>query len=217
MEPIGLKKALRLFVGLLAIVLAFQLLSSLIPHEQLRTFVNNNNVTGPIFIVLLITLAEVFAPFPGGPAILASLAIFGWENSLVYSFAGLLTASIINFWLSRVFGRRFVQKFLGDKNIKKIDEFTEKEGKTALIISRTVGYPFSDFVSYAAGLTQISFRTYFLISTPCLAITHGAYFFLFRHLNFNEVQDFIFWFGLTAVSTVFFSIIFTKINRIKQH
>jgi uncharacterized membrane protein YdjX (TVP38/TMEM64 family) len=199
---------------LFIIILVFLVSGSFLkyfPEEKIETLLDRAGYGGPIIVILFIALSEVMAPLPGSPAILASLAIFGWDKTVVYSFVGLNIAVIVNFWLSRVFGRNLILKMFGNKYLEQIDLFTHKQGKTTLLLGRTIGYPFSDFISYASGLTNIKFSTYLIISFLGLVVSHIVFMSIFRHLNFDATQDFVFWIIIAGL----FSAIFGWI--IKRH
>ncbi len=204
------KSALKWLLAFFAVIALSQLFFSLFSQNQLQAFVEQAGYSAPILVVCFIALSEILAPIPGSPAVLTSMALFGWEKTLVYSFAGLMIAVVVNFFISRIFGRKFILHAFGKSTLEQIDTFTLNEGKTALVISRTLGYPFSDFVSYASGLTNIKFSTYFVISALCLGISHLLFMLLFRHLNFDATQDFVLWFLLAGLFAGVFGLFFKK-------
>ncbi len=192
-------KTLKLFIAVGILIILTQVLFSTFPKSHIEEVVQSAGYLGPVLIITFIALSEILAPIPGSPAVLTSLTLFGWEKTVIYSYVGLLIAVSVNFFISRLFGRKFIVQAFGNTTLEKIDTFTKKEGKTALVISRTIGYPFSDFVSYASGLTNIKFSTYFVISAAFLGISHLLFMLLFRHLNFDVIQDFIYWFILAGL------------------
>jgi len=56
-------------------------------------------------------------------------------------------SSFTNFWISKQWGRSLVIKLVGNKNMQKIDEFTEYYGVGALIFLRLFSGYMTDFVS----------------------------------------------------------------------
>ena len=180
------------------------------PEKKIEEIISDAGYSGSVIIILFIALSEIIAPVPGSPVVLASLAIFGWNKTLIYSFVGLIIAVVINFWLSRIFGRNIVLKMFGNKYLEQIDLFTNKQGKTALLIGRTIGYPFSDFISYASGLTNIKFSTYFVISLLGFSFSHLIFMSIFRHLNFDATQDFIYWVLVVGILATTFGALLHK-------
>ena len=167
------------------------------PEKKIEEIISDAGYSGSVIIILFIALSEIIAPVPGSPAVLASLAIFGWNKTLIYSFVGLIIAVVI-------------LKMFGNKYLEQIDLFTNKQGKTALLIGRTIGYPFSDFISYASGLTNIKFSTYFVISLLGISFSHLIFMSIFRHLNFDATQDFIYWVLVVGILATTFGALLHK-------
>jgi len=74
-----------------------------------------------------------------------------------------------------------------------VDEFTSVEGKQVLIISRLFGFPIFEFISYAAGLTNISFKDYFLITAVASIFTNIAAYLVFRNIDFKSEIGIMIW------------------------
>lgn len=55
-------------------------------------------------------------------------------------------------------------RFVGENNIKKVDEFVDLVGVKPLFVARLFGGAASDYISYAAGMTKIKARTYLTIN-----------------------------------------------------
>ncbi|MFC1625964.1 TVP38/TMEM64 family protein [Patescibacteria group bacterium] len=82
-------------------------------------------------------------------------------------------SAIINFYISRFLGRKWVIKLAGKDSIKRIDQLTDIMGEKLLIFARLFGFPLYEFVSYAVGFTNMSFKRYFLI-TATLSVIPGT-------------------------------------------
>lgn len=132
--------------------------------EEVKTFVNSFGILGPLVIVVLITLTIVISPLTSIPFWFASLALFGFWQTCFYIFVSHSAGSAINFLIAQRWGRPIVAKLVGKKTMKKIDEVTKIIGLKMLFIARLFGGASADYVSYAAGLTAMKFKPYFLIS-----------------------------------------------------
>ena len=64
--------------------------------------------------------------------------------------------------LRRIFGRDVVEKLTSKSGLRAIDEFFERHGKQSILIARLLPFISFDFVSYAAGLTSMSFVGFFV-------------------------------------------------------
>ena len=54
------------------------------------------------------------------------------------------------------------EKLTSRRGLKQIDEFFEKHGRMSILIARLLPFISFDIVSYAAGLTSISFWSFFV-------------------------------------------------------
>lgn len=160
------KRSILIFlVVVLIVVVAYFLRRSFqFDVNQLKEFVLSLGIFGPLMIIFLIIISIVFAPIAAFPFWLSSLALYGFWLTLVIVLAANSLGSAINFWLARRWGRSLVVKFVGQKGLKKIDEIAEVMGLQILVLGRIFGGASGDYLSYAAGLTQIKFRPYFLIT-----------------------------------------------------
>ena len=59
-------------------------------------------------------------------------------------------------------GRDAVAYFVSNTALKSVDKFFEKYGKNAILICRLLPFMSFDYVSYAAGLTGMSFLDFFV-------------------------------------------------------
>lgn len=110
----------------------------------------------------------------------------GPERGLVLSYLVTTPAYCLNFYLAKKFGRGIVQKFVGSKALGKIDHVAADAGVVALAIFRVLQGGYFDYVSYAAGLTKISWRDFLLVNfvggIPGAVITY---------LVFSQFENFL--------------------------
>jgi uncharacterized membrane protein YdjX (TVP38/TMEM64 family) len=131
---------------------------------QVKELIRSFGILGPIVFMLFNTASIVFAPITALPLWAASLALYGFWQTLLFIFISFYGGAVVNFWIARRWGRPVVSKFVGKKGIKKVDEMTEVVGLQILLIIRLIGGASSDYVAYAAGLTNIEFKPYFIIT-----------------------------------------------------
>lgn len=154
-----------LAIIVLAVALVAILLNLTLPYlnsEKLVNFVKKFGVWGPLTLILFLAITQIIAPLPGSPGIVVSLAIYGWEKTRVFAYLGSLISAVVSFWIAKKWGRRWVIRLVGKKAMRDVDEFAQVEGTKVLIISRILGFPLFDYVSYAAGFTKISFKVFFI-------------------------------------------------------
>jgi uncharacterized membrane protein YdjX (TVP38/TMEM64 family) len=161
------KKALLLVTGAIILILVLYYLQKNVYRfniDEIKAFIRSFGLLGPLVITALITLTIIISPLASLPFWLASLALFGSLQTCLFIYAAHCAGSAINFKIAQRWGRPVVGKLVGKKGIEQIDEVTALIGLKLLFLARLVGGSSADYVSYAAGLTSMKFKPYFLIS-----------------------------------------------------
>lgn len=205
------KTSFTVFAGLALLYLLLPLMTS----ARVEHFVNAAGPFGPLIIISYFVLSDVVAPIAGSPGIVLSVGLYGLMNGLVMAYVASIISSIINFWISRTFGRTLVKRFAGKHAITQIDHYTAVFGTRTLILGRLFGYPVFEIISYAAGLTNISFRKYMIITILCSAVPAFTIKSLFFYANINSPSSVILWVSiLNIVGVVFAYFTNTMINAL---
>lgn len=126
--------------------------------EYIRSF----GVYAVIVSFLLMVLQSIISPIPAFFITLANSAIFGWVNGAILSWSSAMAGAVLCFFISRVLGRDVAEKFTGKGMLETVDKFFEDYGKYAILIARLLPFMSFDLVSYAAGLTGMSFLSFFV-------------------------------------------------------
>ena len=66
------------------------------------------------------------------------------------------------FYIARILGRDVAEKLTSKSGLAQIDTFFERYGKNTILICRLLPFISFDIVSYAAGLTSMSFMSFFI-------------------------------------------------------
>ena len=154
------KKIVKQICGVIFIVTLIYLLSS-IDKQVLENTALRLGWLGPVFLGLVLVSTQVFAPLSGSAFYFIGIRLYGYESILILFYCTSMISAVICFFVARKWGRGLVTKLVGENAMHKIDEIASIHEKSLLIIGRTLGYYFFDFISYALGLTKISFKRYF--------------------------------------------------------
>ena len=149
----------------ITISLAIFLQNSLINKpEVLKTWFESFGVYAIFIYIIIQSITIIIAPIGGFSVAIAIIAIFGpvMGNLIVY----LVTTPlyIINFLVARKFGRKIVKKLVGNSGLKTVDKYSQKMRSSTLIQLKLFLGGYFDFISYAAGLTNISFKSFVIIN-----------------------------------------------------
>ncbi len=140
-------------------------------YEDFQGWMHDLNFWAPLVYVLFFAVSMLIVPIPTGPVPIAAAVAFGGIQAFFYTMLdGVLGASLC-FWVARRWGRPALQRFLPAKVMQEVDRLSSLLGIRILIILRLFPIFGVDIVSYGAGLTQISFKTYLVISVLASAPT----------------------------------------------
>lgn len=111
------------------------------------------------FLMILTCLA---APIPAFLITLTNANLFGWWQGAILSWSSAMAGAAICFYIARILGRDAVIKLTSKSGLEQIDTFFEKYGRNTVMVCRLLPFVSFDIVSYAAGLTSMSFIEFFV-------------------------------------------------------
>lgn len=135
---------------------------SMIDVEAIKKYILSFGAFAPIISFFLMILQSIVAPLPAFIITFANAGLFGWVNGALLSWSSAMVGAVLCFFIARLLGRDVVEKLTSKFALKSIDDFFEKHGKYAILIARLLPFISFDIVSYAAGLTSMSFRSFFI-------------------------------------------------------
>ena len=122
-----------------------------------RAFVESYGAYAAAVSFLLMILQSIAAPLPAFLLTFANANLFGWWKGAILSWSSAMAGAAVCFYIARILGRDVAEKLTSKAGLKQIDEFFERHGKMSILIARLLPFMSFDIVSYAAGLTSISF------------------------------------------------------------
>ena len=136
-------------------------LFSMLDVEVIKEYILSFGIWAPIISFLLMIFQSVAAPLPAFLITFANASLFGWVKGALLSWSSAMAGAALCFFIARFLGRGTVEKLTGKFALKSIDGFFEKYGKYTILITRLLPFISFDIVSYAAGLTSMSFWSFF--------------------------------------------------------
>ena len=73
-----------------------------------------------------------------------------------------MTGAALCFYIAKFLGRSTVENITSKFALDSVDDFFEKYGKHTILIARLLPFMSFDLISYAAGLTSMSFISFFI-------------------------------------------------------
>jgi uncharacterized membrane protein YdjX (TVP38/TMEM64 family) len=129
--------------------------------EPVKAYILSFGPLAAVVSFLLMLAQAVAAPFPAFLITLANAALFGWVKGAILSWSSAMAGAALCFGIARLFGRGAVEKLTGKTALNSIDSFFLRYGTRSIIIARLLPFVPFDPVSYAAGLTGMSFIGFF--------------------------------------------------------
>jgi len=129
--------------------------------DDVRNYILSFGVLAPVTSFFLMVFQSVAAPLPAFLITFANAAIFGWVWGAVLSWSSAMAGAVLCFYIAKIYGRGTVEKLTSKFALESVDLFFEKYGSQAILIARLLPFMSFDIVSYAAGLTSMSFWSFF--------------------------------------------------------
>lgn len=157
-------RAKRVLAGLAAATLVAlygllrdsEMVATILSADVLHARVVELGPWGPALIALLMMLAILISPIPSAPIALAAGAAYGHTWGTLYVLIGAEAGAVVAFALARFAGRATVHRWFGDRLSTGLVG-SQNTLMGIVFFSRLLPFVSFDIVSYAAGLTVLSF------------------------------------------------------------
>lgn len=136
--------------------------------EQFQAWVDERGLWGHVAFVGMIVLQIIVAVIPGEPLEIAAGYAFGfWEGTLLCLLGATIGGAVV-FSFVRRFGMKAVEVFISRETIENL-KFLKNKKRVYLVIIVAFLLPGTpkDVLCYAAGLTNIKFSHWLLITSLC--------------------------------------------------
>lgn len=133
--------------------------------ENIQSYVSNYGIYAPIFFILICIFVVVFPPSPNLIPMIAGGILFGIQFGILYSYIGIMAGATINFFLTRIFGRKIIKSILNKNEINFIDNFAKKINWRIISILPFLPGMYADLGGYSAGLGKMKFKKYFFAAS----------------------------------------------------
>jgi len=170
---------LPLGIGVFTLVLtaiAVILFLTFVPQyqAQLIDLTKSHPFLAPFIIISWRIIAIIIPPLPGGILSFAFVPIIGWFWAYVYSEIGVLIGTSLAFFIARKFREPVASRFVPIQSLHIWEEkLSSKKEFFAFLGLRIAAASVMDFISFAAGLSKMSYKKFilatFIAELPLLA------------------------------------------------
>ena len=146
-------------------------LERLTDQERLREMVEGLGAFGPVAIVLLLASAIIFSPIPSAPIGIAAGAAYGVAWGTALTIAGACLGAVTAFLIARFLAYDAVRRWeLVSRPLDWLERgHSQNWLMAAVFLTRLAPFLSFDAISYAAGLTPLSFWRFFLATLAGVA------------------------------------------------
>lgn len=180
--------------------------------ENIRPWIEKQGLLGPLFIIGLLMIAIIMSPIPSAPIALAAGAIYGHTVGTFYIIIGSVLGATIAFFIARMAGVDVTRKWLGHRYGKGL-KGSQNMLMAIIFVSRLLPFLSFDMVSYAAGVTSLSFWRFALATLAGIIPVS----FLLAHFGSEFASAESQRIGLTLLFLGFISLVIFGINRFSKH
>jgi uncharacterized membrane protein YdjX (TVP38/TMEM64 family) len=131
-------------------------MATILDGAALRDQVTRLGAWGPLMVIGLMVLAIMVSPIPSAPIAMAAGAAYGHTWGTLYVLLGAETGALLAFGLARWLGGETMRRWFGERlSVGLLGSQNALMG--IVLVSRLLPFISFDIVSYAAGLTVLSF------------------------------------------------------------
>jgi uncharacterized membrane protein YdjX (TVP38/TMEM64 family) len=131
-------------------------LSTILNGAALHDHITRLGIWGPLMVIGLMVLAIMVSPIPSAPIAMAAGAAYGHVWGTLYVLLGAEIGALAAFGMARWVGGETLQRWFGDRlSVGLLGSQNALMG--IVLVSRLLPFISFDIVSYAAGLTPLSF------------------------------------------------------------
>lgn len=131
-------------------------MTTLLDGAALRGHIVNLGVWGPVTVIGLMVLAILVSPIPSAPIAMAAGAAYGHVWGTLYVLLGAEAGALAAFGVARLLGHDTLRRWFGDRlSVGLMGSQNVLMG--VVLVSRLLPFVSFDIISYAAGLTVLSF------------------------------------------------------------
>ncbi|MEK9159248.1 MAG: VTT domain-containing protein [Patescibacteria group bacterium] len=154
-----LKAAIPLFI-LALLFLASAYFAQTYDHYFV-SLVSNRGLLGLLIYIFIAAFTTVLAPLSSVPLMPLASSIWGPFATAVASIIGWMIGALISFFISRKYGRAFVERFFSREKLSELEKRIPEENLFWSIVLLRMAVPV-DLLSYVLGLFKnISWKIYF--------------------------------------------------------
>ncbi|NLP27025.1 MAG: TVP38/TMEM64 family protein [Clostridiales bacterium] len=205
-----------LVVSVAITILSIPLLTNLRTEEGrllVKQKVEESGAFAPLVYMFIHMLQVVISFIPGGPIEILGGLLFGTFWGIIFTHLGILSGSIIVYYLVKSFGKPLVYSFVSEEKMNKHKLLNDNKRLEMLtfILFLLPGTP-KDALTYVVPLTKINPMKYFVLSTIARAPSIATSVFIGTSIGKGNIMISVIIFVVTGVLGIFGILYNNKMN-----
>ncbi len=135
-------------------------------RERIQRLVEGAGILAPAVYIVLLVVQAVVAPLPAPAVAMAGGYTFGTLEGFLLTWSGALLGGVLSFGISRLFGRGLVAS---NARMERLDRYVATHGAILVFVLRLIPLVSFDAISYASGLSGMSFGRFLLATAVGMA------------------------------------------------
>ncbi len=129
--------------------------------DESKSIIGSKAFSAAFLIFILRSISIVIPVIPGTYCSVIAGYIYGVKTGLILIFLADLISCSSSFFLSRRFGRKFVKRLLGPRQMLRVENISQRYLESNIfLMTGFLMTQFFDFVCYAVGLTKVSWKKF---------------------------------------------------------
>lgn len=186
--------------------------------EDFRTYIDSFGSYAVIIFILMQILQVVILPIPGFVAVGAGVLSFGVWKGALFSLIGIMSGSLIAFFLGKFLGYKAVCWLVGKKTLDNV--LLKVKGKDKFVLTFMFLFPFfpDDVLCFVAGLSSMS-NLYFVIMiliTRIISVYTTSFSLNGNIIPFNTWWGILIWAALIVGTFILSKVIYKHVEIIQK-
>jgi uncharacterized membrane protein YdjX (TVP38/TMEM64 family) len=129
---------------------------------RIKSWVEGFGWFGPVSLVLAMVIQMFLLVIPTTLIMVVAVLAYGPFWGSVISFAAVLTAATVGYFIGKYVGSQFVGRLLGEKTEEKVTSFVGDYGFWAVAVTRVNPFLSNDAISFVAGMVRMNYWKFIL-------------------------------------------------------
>ena len=183
--------------------------------NRLQEYIQKAGIWMPLFYILLQFLQVVILPIPSIVSTVAGVALFGPLKAMIYSLLGIVSGSILAFYIGRRFGNKAVAWMVGEEALKKWQK--KLRGKDNFFLTVMFLLPLfpDDILCFLAGLSTMTWRYFILMIFVTRSIGIAGTCYSIDFIPFNTWWGILIWGVLLVAAALAIYFIYKNMDKIQ--